>query len=81
VAIQLKEWRTRRALTLQDLSDRTGITKANISRIELGLQEPRASSIRKLAQALDITIDQLMGWNDATTPLDPRGAREAASNE
>jgi transcriptional regulator with XRE-family HTH domain len=62
--IRLEEWRTRRALTQQELADKAGTTKANISRIETGQQTPRPATVRKLAEALGIRTDQLVTWDD-----------------
>jgi transcriptional regulator with XRE-family HTH domain len=62
VQIRLREWRTRKALTQQELADRSGTTKANISRIESGEQLPRPATVRKLAEALGITTEQLIRW-------------------
>ena len=59
---RLKEWRTRRALSQQELADMAGTTKANISRIEHGLQIPRPATVRRLAAALGITTDELITW-------------------
>jgi transcriptional regulator with XRE-family HTH domain len=63
--IRLQEWRTRRALSQQELADRAGTTKANISRIETGQQVPRPATIRKLAEALGIAPDELVTWDAA----------------
>lgn len=65
--IQLKEWRERRLLTQAELAERVGMTVGTINRIERQVHEPRLSTIRKLAAALDIASDELIGVEPKTT--------------
>jgi transcriptional regulator with XRE-family HTH domain len=58
--IRLREIREARFVTQAELSERTGITEATISRIEHGLQSPRISTIRKLAKALGVEPAELV---------------------
>ena len=58
--IRLKEWRQRRLLTQAELAERVEMTVGAINRIERGVHEPRFSTIRKLAAALDVTPDDLI---------------------
>ena len=53
-------WRERRALTQQELADLAGITRVALSRIESGQAEPMAKTIRRLAHALNVQVDDLM---------------------
>jgi transcriptional regulator with XRE-family HTH domain len=57
---RLREWRLRRLLTQEELAEKAGVGVTTIVRIEAG-QGARISTLRKLAQALDITAEQLMG--------------------
>jgi transcriptional regulator with XRE-family HTH domain len=57
---RLKEWRTRRVMTQKDLAEKSGVAETVISRIESGLQKPRPSTIRKLAEALGIKPEELL---------------------
>lgn len=61
--LRLREIRARRFLTQQDVADMAGTTKANISRLESGTQQPRASTVRRLAEALGIDPDELVEWD------------------
>lgn len=61
---RLREWRTKRALSQQELADLAGVSKANISRIEAGLQKPRAATVRSLATALNVTTEDLILWGE-----------------
>jgi transcriptional regulator with XRE-family HTH domain len=58
--IRLKDWRQRRLLTQAELAERVGMTVGTINRIERGVHEPRFSTIRKLAAALDMAPDDLI---------------------
>ena len=58
--IRLKEWRQRRLLTQAELAERVEMTVGTINRIERGVHEPRFSTIRKLAAALEVTPDDLI---------------------
>lgn len=57
---RLRAARRRRALTLRELSDITGVGYDTISRIETGQQQPRISTARKLAEALGVEVADLM---------------------
>jgi transcriptional regulator with XRE-family HTH domain len=46
-------------LTQEDLADRTGIAVRTISRLENGLDSPRASTVRLLCWALQATPHEL----------------------
>ena len=60
IGTKLNQLRTREALTQRDLSERTGLTIAAISRIEQNQVEPRLSTVRKLADALGVHPSQLI---------------------
>ena len=60
IGTKLNQLRTREALTQRDLSERTGLTIAAISRIEQNQVEPRLSTVRKLANALGVHPSQLI---------------------
>ena len=61
--VRLREWRQRRLLTQEDLAKRAGVGVQTIIRIEGG-QGARISTLRKLAEALDVTADQLLGEDE-----------------
>ncbi len=60
IGTKLNQLRTREALTQRDLSERTGLTIAAISRIERNQVEPRLSTVRKLANALGVHPSELI---------------------
>ena len=61
VGERLKTLRIRRALTQQELAERSGLSKNALNRIELDKAEPRMSTLRKLAKALDVDPAELVG--------------------
>ncbi len=60
----LKELRTRAALTQAELAEKAGLTTAAVARIERDEAEPRMTTIRKLAGALDVKPVELVKGED-----------------
>ena len=58
--------RQRRDMTAKQLAKVAGIDVTQISHFETDKREPSASNIRKLATALDITADYLLGLSSET---------------
>jgi transcriptional regulator with XRE-family HTH domain len=65
--VRLREVRQQKFVTQEELSERTGITVANISRIEGGRQRPRISTVRKLAEGLGVLPEELVDWTGTDT--------------
>ena len=61
VAPRLKRIRAQRAVTLTDLSERTGISKSTLSRLENGQRRPSLELLLPLAQVYNIPLDDLVG--------------------
>jgi transcriptional regulator with XRE-family HTH domain len=59
-ATRLREWRRRRALSQRELAGLAGIRQPTVVRLEKGAQQPHPRTIRKLAKALDIPIEELL---------------------
>ena len=57
---RLKDLRFRAGLTQQELADKAGTTQTTVARIERDAVEPEVTTIRKLAQALDVTPGDLL---------------------
>src|SRR3954469_24716140 len=53
--------RLRSGLTQAQLAEASGVTDETISRIERGRYEPAVSTLFRLAEALDISLDRLAG--------------------
>ncbi len=58
---RLRKQRTRRLMSQTELAKAAGMTRNQIGRIERDEVEPRLSSIRKLAKALQVEPDKLIG--------------------
>jgi transcriptional regulator with XRE-family HTH domain len=54
----LRRWRLKRNLTLDQLSEKSGLTRDTISRIENG-RMARSTTIGKLANALEVEPEEL----------------------
>lgn len=57
----LKRHRTEHKLTLDGLSERSGVSRGMISKIERGETSPSTEIIGKLSEALGLSISQLIG--------------------
>ena len=54
-------FRNHLGVTLQDLSERTGLAVSYLSEIERGIKQGSISALTRIARALDTTIDVLVG--------------------
>ena len=64
--VKLRQVRQRLFVTQAELATRTGIAEATLSRIENGLQQPRISTVRKIADALGVAPEELVDWEGNT---------------
>jgi transcriptional regulator with XRE-family HTH domain len=58
---RVRVWREHRGLTAAALAKQAGIASAYLSQIETGKREGTVEADRKLASALGITLDDLIG--------------------
>jgi transcriptional regulator with XRE-family HTH domain len=74
VGERLAELREQKALTLRELEGVSGVGADAISKIENGHRKPRPSTLRKLARALGVEVEEF--FREPVVPLDeaPRGA-------
>lgn len=61
---QLRVLRKGRGLSLIELADRTGLSIGNISQIERGVSSPSVRSLKKLGEALQISVGDLFQETD-----------------
>ena len=59
---KIKELRTRKGISQEELSEESGLSLRTIQRIENGETEPRGDSLKKLANTLGVTPDELIDW-------------------
>jgi transcriptional regulator with XRE-family HTH domain len=59
--LRIKELRQERVLSLRELAAKTGMSYANLQRLETGQRkQPWPSTIRKLAEALGVEPNELI---------------------
>ena len=66
---RLKEIRTQRKMTQQDIANKTGIPSTSISHIEAGARKPSLENFFKLAVVLNVSADYLLGRTDQYSNL------------
>ena len=79
---RLKKYREEKGLTQAQLSELAGITTRQIQNYEGGKARPRLDAAEKIAMALNITTDELLGNADmlvaqAAEKYGARGAKQA----
>jgi transcriptional regulator with XRE-family HTH domain len=75
VGPRLRRVREQRGLTLTEASERTGISKSTLSRLETGQRRPSLELLLPLTQAYRVPIDDLVGAPEVGDPrirLKPR---------
>ena len=58
---QLRARRAARGLSQRALAEKAGVGAVLVARLELGQTDPRLSTLRKLAEALNVTVGELVG--------------------
>lgn len=80
IAERLRELRAARALSLEALAARSGVSRSMISLIERGESSPTAVVLDKLAVALEVTLatlfDSSASRGDAAAPKEPVSRRD-----
>jgi transcriptional regulator with XRE-family HTH domain len=61
----LRDTRLRLALSQRDLATKAGVAPKTIVDLELGRQEPRLRTIRRIAEALGVEVDQIDEFRQA----------------
>ncbi len=64
LAIKVKDLRTRKGFSQENLSEESKLSLRTIQRIEKGETVPRGDTLIKLTQALGVTPDDLLEWAD-----------------
>lgn len=59
IEILIKEIRKKKNFTLDQLSERTGLSTTHINDVENGIKEPGLSVLVRLSKALDVPITDL----------------------
>jgi len=59
-AVRLRTLRESRGITQAELAKKAGVSRAYLSRLEMGLHDPPLSRLRKLAAALRVKVADLL---------------------
>jgi len=58
--MRVKEWRDRRGLTQEQLAEKAGISRGYLARLETARQDPKLSTLEKIAKALKVDVAKLL---------------------
>ena len=65
----LRAARERKNMTQKDVADNIGVAKSTYSLYESGNREPNVQTIKKLADLLNVSADDLLGLNQEPTTI------------
>ena len=68
---RLKAARELRRLSQAEVADRTGLQQSAISHYETGTRRPSFTNLRRIAEAMEITADYLIGRTESPGLADP----------
>ena len=60
IGLAMKKCRDAKNLTLQEMAEKSGLTKSYLSRIENSQRDPTISALEKISLALDIPLNLLI---------------------
>ena len=58
--MRLRELRERKGMTQAALANEAGVSRAYLSRLEMGRHDPPLSTLRRLAKALGVSVASLV---------------------
>ncbi|HEX5699055.1 MAG TPA: helix-turn-helix transcriptional regulator, partial [Rubrobacter sp.] len=61
---RVRELRRRRSLTLEELAERSGVSRAMISKLERGEKNPTLVVAAKVAEGLGVSLSRLLGMEE-----------------
>ena len=76
IGTRIRNMRGERAMSLRDLAERSGLTPSFLSQVERGLTEPSLTSLRKIAEGLDVPIFYFLLETEPDNPVVRRGERK-----
>ena len=62
----LRAIRDKQGISQRKLAELSGVHHISLARIEMGVLDPRLSTLRKIAQALNVTMSELVGDKSPT---------------
>jgi len=79
---RLRDARMREGLDLTEFAARVGMDRSNLSKVERGLTVAPPATAQRIAEGLNLTLDEAVGrklFTVVMSGVDVRGARAAAS--
>lgn len=61
---KIKELRKEKGLTQKKLGELCGMADTTIRQYELGIRNPKIKTLEKIATALDVNVQYLIGWDE-----------------
>lgn len=61
----MRAWRAARGLSQRALAEKAGVGPVLVARLELGQTDPRLTTLRRLAEALNLTVGELVDGSPA----------------
>lgn len=65
----LKWAREQKGLSQKDVAEKIGVAKSTYSLYESGNREPNVQTIKKIANVLDVSADELLGIDTGSTTI------------
>jgi transcriptional regulator with XRE-family HTH domain len=62
---RIRQLRETRRLTQLELAEKAGLPAATISHFETGIRTPGTTTLHRLAEALEVSVDYLLGREEA----------------
>ena len=69
--MKLKEYRIRKGMTQEAVAESVGLTNKAICNYEKGIREPNIDMIKRLADLLDCTVDELLADPEDSDGIQP----------
>ena len=60
LAIRIKELRDQKGISQEELAHRSGLSRTGMGFVETGKRWPRLDTLMKVAQGLNVTVDELL---------------------
>jgi transcriptional regulator with XRE-family HTH domain len=73
---RLRAAREQRGLTLDQLAERSGLSKAHLSRLESGERQPSIAALLDLANVLGVRVSTVLGEDVGSAPIAVHGPDE-----
>ena len=63
---QIRRWRMARGLSLRAFALEVGLSYQTVQAVEVGDQEPRPATLKRIADTLGVPAEDLIDWGDET---------------